>query len=121
MKRGKVKKGYMDADRVFDILGQPIEVNGQSWTPVLLDGDEDPTYIKTACIEEIRPVPNIEIIATATPLDYDKITFPCLCVSIIDSGYGHKYRWEHARIVNSVVRGPAYYFQLKNIRENKNG
>lgn len=59
MKPARIKKGWHEAGRKLFILGEPIRVNVQDWTPIIFDGDEDPTYMKTAAVEEIaEPIPD---------------------------------------------------------------
>jgi hypothetical protein len=47
----KIKDGWEDAGRHGEQLGDPIEVNGMSWTPVLFQDEEDPDFFKTAALE----------------------------------------------------------------------
>ena len=49
--RGRVKEGWQDAGRQFDVLGSSIELNGTWWTPIIFDMEEDPTWIKTRAFE----------------------------------------------------------------------
>jgi len=54
----RVKKGWYDAGRKLFVLGDPIRVNVQDWTPIVYDGEEDPTWIKTSAVELIpEPIP----------------------------------------------------------------
>lgn len=52
--KSKIKNGWYGAGDEVEILGEPITVNGMEWTPVLEDGEEDPTFHKTAGIEETQ-------------------------------------------------------------------
>lgn len=51
--RGKIKEGWHEAGVEFDILGAPVEVGGQNWTPIKRDDEDDPTWFKTAGIAYI--------------------------------------------------------------------
>jgi hypothetical protein len=43
--------------------------------------------------------------------------FPCLCVPYWDGRNGEKvYRWEHADVVDSVIRGAGDYFEIIDIK-----
>lgn len=91
----------MPSDKSCDIIFTPEDVeNNTEW------------------FEEIE---TIEIIATLMPLEYKNIRFPCLCVPYFDGRNNEKkYRWEHAGVVDSVVRGAADYFDLVDIHVNTN-
>jgi hypothetical protein len=54
MTRGKIDDGWFNAGQEFEILGEPIHVNGQDWTPIVYDGEEDPDFIKTAAVKIIE-------------------------------------------------------------------
>jgi hypothetical protein len=48
----RIKVGWEDAGRLGKQLGEPVFVQ-QWWTPVLWDDEEDPTFHKTAGLEEV--------------------------------------------------------------------
>jgi hypothetical protein len=48
----------------------------------------------------------------------EPIDFPCMCVPFyggFEGAGGKVYRWEHAGLVDAVVRGAADYFRIENI------
>lgn len=49
--KAEIKEGWLEAGRKLTVLGEPIIVNGMSWTPVLFDDEEDPDFHKTAAIK----------------------------------------------------------------------
>ena len=49
----QIKQGWEDAGRIGKQLGEPIFVQ-QLWTPVLFDGEDDPSFFKTAALEEVK-------------------------------------------------------------------
>lgn len=49
--RAQVRSGWLHAGRAGTKLTE-IVVNGQAWTGVLWDGDEDPDWFKSAGLEE---------------------------------------------------------------------
>lgn len=44
--------------------------------------------------------------------------FPCMCVPLSFGGGNtpDKYMWEHAGVVDSVIRGAAHYFEIKTVQ-----
>lgn len=55
----------------------------------------------------------IKITATLKQVEYSKLKFPCFCVPTWEQpGRPKKYRWEHAGMVDSVIRGAADYFEI---------
>ena len=50
--RIRIKSGWDGAGRLGDFLGsENFDCNGQYWTPVLWDNEEDPDFHKTAALE----------------------------------------------------------------------
>ena len=45
-----IKEGWEDAGKIGEVIGevQYLTAAGQEWTPVLWDGDEDPSWCKSA-------------------------------------------------------------------------
>lgn len=59
--KARIKKGWQDAGKIFFILGNSVRANVMDWTPIIYDGDEDPSWIKTSAIEIIeQPIEPIE-------------------------------------------------------------
>lgn len=52
--RIRIKAGWFGAGLEGLALGEPINVHGQDWTPCILDGEEDPTFFKTAGLEYLK-------------------------------------------------------------------
>lgn len=46
--RVHIRPGWYEAGKLGTRLGPDIHVGGQSWTPVLWDSEDDPTFHKTA-------------------------------------------------------------------------
>jgi len=51
--RVKVKSGWLYAGKEGDTLG-PNVTCGQTWTPVLFDGDEDPEFCKADALQNVE-------------------------------------------------------------------
>ena len=52
--RVQVKHGYQNAGQQGERLGADVVVQGMSWTPVLWDEEEDPSWFKTKGLEDHR-------------------------------------------------------------------
>ena len=48
----RIKAGWEGAGMLVIKVGEPIVVNGMSWTPVVEEPEEDPSFFKTAGLEE---------------------------------------------------------------------
>lgn len=53
----------------------------------------------------------IKVVVTLKKLDEYPPKFPCFCVPFWD-GHHFEYRWEHAGVVDSLIRGAAHYFEI---------
>lgn len=50
--RVRMRAGFLDAGRLGHMLGTvSFMLNGQNWTPVVWDDEEDPDFIKSAALE----------------------------------------------------------------------
>jgi hypothetical protein len=51
----KIKKGWDEEGKLGTQIGKPVFVE-QYWTPVVWDDEDDPTFFKTAGIEEVKEI-----------------------------------------------------------------
>jgi hypothetical protein len=53
-KRIRIKKGWHDEGKTGVCVGPDADINGQAWTPVLWDGEEDPDFHKAHSLERVK-------------------------------------------------------------------
>lgn len=50
----QIKVGVRFAGRIGEVIGSFRIINKQSWTPLVWEGEEDPSWYKTDCLEPAK-------------------------------------------------------------------